>query len=129
MALKVFNPGDVLAAADVNEYLVNTKYAAKAADTSRASTTTLTNDPDLTVAVDASKSYELAMTLVYTATPSTGDLKYAFTVPAGAVFTGSADVVSVATQVQSAGVYQAGNTLITAAVSSVSANAFAAVRI
>src|SRR5215469_16636505 len=88
MAMRVFNPGDVLAASDVNEYLVNTKYVIKPADTSRASNTTLSADPDLTIAVDANKSYYLNATVMFTAVNGTGDLKWAFTVPAGTVFSG-----------------------------------------
>src|SRR5262244_736215 len=94
MAMRVFNPGDVLAAADVNEYLVNTKYAIKPADTSRASNTTLTADPDLTVTVDANKTYFVNMTILFTAPASPGDLKWACTVPAGTVFNGTCNTVS-----------------------------------
>ena len=109
MVMRVFNPGDVLAAADVNEQLVNTKYAIKPADTSRASTTTLANDPDLTVSVDANKTYYVQVTIIYTAVSGSGDLKFAWTVPAGTVFSGT--VMNDATTVNM-GAYQAGGTLI-----------------
>jgi len=92
MAMKVFNVGDVLGASDTNEYLVNTKYVAKPAspggDTSRASNTTLTNDPDLSLAVDANKSYEVTVRLQYLST-STANLKISFNVPGSATFSGA----------------------------------------
>ncbi len=88
MAMKVFGVGDVLAASDVNEYLVNTKYAVKNGDTSRASNTTLTNDPDLSVAVDANKSYEVKVRLQYLST-STANLKISCSVPGSATFSGA----------------------------------------
>src|SRR5215470_15294427 len=88
--MKVFNVGDVLAAADVNEYLTHTKYASKPADTNRASTTTLANDPDLTLAVDANKSYRLELIAnYYNGGGSTGNIKVNLTVPASAVFYGA----------------------------------------
>jgi len=113
MAMKVFNVGDVLAAADVNEYLVNTLYADKPSDTSRASTTTIANDPDLTLPVGASKKYELDMQVVYTAVNSTGDLKFVFTVPASAVFTGSLFGVAIGSSALAFPPYQASGLLIT----------------
>lgn len=87
MAMRVFAVGDVLAAADVNEYLVNTKFAQKPNDTSRATNTTLTNDPDLSIAVDANKSYEVEVYGLYLAT-NTPNLKIAFTLPGSATFNG-----------------------------------------
>lgn len=87
MAMKVFNVGDVLAAADVNEYLVNTILVQKPSDTSRNTTTTLANDPDLTVAVAANKTYWCEVLVQYLAS-GTFNLKAAFTMPAGAAFNG-----------------------------------------
>lgn len=95
MAMKVFNVGDVLGAADVNEYLVNTRFAVKPSDTSRNTTTTFANDPDLTVAVDANKSYALEMFLNYTAQAGQ-DLKYTFSVPASASLNGGVNGLFVA---------------------------------
>lgn len=88
MAMKVFNVGDVLAAADVNEYLVNTRFAAKPANTSRSNTTTLTADPDLTVTVDANKSYYMELCLHASCAAASVNLKFDVTVPSGATFTG-----------------------------------------
>jgi hypothetical protein len=83
--MKVFNVGDVLAAADVNEYLVNTKFAFKPADTPRTSNTTLTADPDLTLAVDASKTYLLETVVnFYNGGGTTGNIQYSFSLPASA---------------------------------------------
>lgn len=82
MAMQVFTVGQVLAAADVNEYLVNTRYAAKAADTTRASTTTLTADPDLTLPVDANKSYRLECMIIANSN-ATANFKLNFTRPSG----------------------------------------------
>lgn len=93
MTMKVFNVGDALAAADVNEYLVNTKLAIKGGDTSRASNTTLTNDPDLSVAVDANKSYWAEVLIQYVS--GTQNFKTAFTVPASATFLGSVTFVPI----------------------------------
>jgi len=112
--MRVFNPGDVLAASDVNEYLVNTLYADKPSDTSRASTTTLSNDPDLTLAVGASKKYELDMQVVYTAASGTGDFKFAFAIPASAVFTGTQLGAAIGTGALQNPPYQAGGSLMTA---------------
>ncbi len=88
MAMKTFSVGDVLNAADANEYLVNVKFAVKPNDTSRASTTTPANDPDLSVAVDANKSYEVQVWLQYLA-QNTPNLKVEFTVPGSATFAGA----------------------------------------
>src|SRR6266851_6339912 len=87
MAMKVFNVGDVLAAADVNEYLVNTRVAVKGADTTRSSNTTLSNDPDLSVAIDASKTYWLEA-MIGIQSPVAAGFRFQFTAPAGIAFTG-----------------------------------------
>lgn len=100
MTMKVFNVGDVLAAADVNEYLVNTRYALKTADTSRTSTTTLTADPDLVVVADANKIYEMLIMMVYNG-PTAGGFKFDVTVPSGTTFAGAL------WQVSSAGTFAA----------------------
>ena len=97
--LNVFYAGSRLTASAVNEYLVNTRYATKPGDTSRASTTTLTADPDLSVAVDASKSYWLDILILYTAASGSGDFKYTFGAPTGAVFYGTAVVIAADTLV------------------------------
>lgn len=63
--------------------------AIKGADTARASTTTLTADPDLTVAVLANTTYKVSFSLLYKgAATNTGDLKFGFSVPSGATLAG-----------------------------------------
>ncbi|MFE2497077.1 hypothetical protein [Streptomyces scopuliridis] len=58
-------------------------YARKTADTSRASTTTATDDPHLTVTVAANAVYTVEGFMVYLA-GATGDIRIGFTAPAGA---------------------------------------------
>jgi hypothetical protein len=89
MALKIFNTGDVLAASDVNEYLVNYRFAIKGADTSRISNATLTNDPDLTLQLDANKTYHLELFIQYHGLPG-ADILWAFAAPATAALYGMA---------------------------------------
>jgi hypothetical protein len=76
MAMKVFAVTDGLGAADVNEYLVNTKYAFKPADTTRTGTT-LSDDPDLHVTVETNKTY--LVDLVVPVEGGNGGLKFNFT--------------------------------------------------
>lgn len=84
MAVKSWSPGDVLTAADMNSWTVPVP-AIKPSDTSRTSTTSLTADPDLACAVVANASYRFWCYLNYEgAATGTGDLKWNFTVPAGA---------------------------------------------
>jgi hypothetical protein len=88
--MKVFAPG-VLGSADVNEYLVNTKFVEKATATTRTSTTTLTADPDLQLHLDTNKTYWIEMIAPFTSPgPGTAGFKFSFFIPAGAVFTGYA---------------------------------------
>lgn len=88
MVMKVFAVGDVLTALDVNEYLVNTRFVSTPSDTPRNTTTTLANDPYLSVAVDANKSYRVDVAVNYQS-PSASNFKCTFTVPASAAFSGS----------------------------------------
>ncbi len=67
-----------------------TVYARKAGDTSRATTTTLADDPDLTVTVAASAVYDVRINLAYHSTSqSAGDFKCQLVAPSGAAFQGS----------------------------------------
>lgn len=82
-----FTAGERLTASTLNEAL--TLSAAKGADTARTISTTLTADPDLTVAVLANSLYVCRFSLVYKgAATNTGDLKFGFSVPSGAAFAG-----------------------------------------
>lgn len=79
----------------------------KSSDTSRASTTTLTADPDLTFPVAASAVYRLDGLLGYTGdVTGSGGIQFAFTVPAGATLQWSAFYY--ATAVSAAGLNLAG---------------------
>ena len=89
MAMKVFAVTDGAAAADVNEYMVNTKYVEKAASTTRVSTTSLTGDPDLQLHLDTNKTYWMELVAPFTS-PTAAGFKYSFFMPAGSVFTGYA---------------------------------------
>lgn len=120
MTMKVFAPG-VLGSADVNEYLVNTKYAEKANGTNRVSTTTLTADPDLQIHLDTNKTYWMELIAPYTS-PSAAGFKYSFFVPSGTVFTGYA-LFTGGTGTPSIYTYSAAGQLITANVFMASAGA------
>lgn len=61
-------------------------YALKTADQARNSSTTLTDDTELTVPVVASAKYALDLFLYYDATAGV-DIKFGFTFPAGATLT------------------------------------------
>src|SRR5258708_11753333 len=87
MAMKIFNVGDVLGAADVNEYLVNTRVGVKPADTSRTSNAVLTADPDMVVTADASKTYEMLVTAVFNG-PTAGGFQCNMICPNSTTFTG-----------------------------------------
>src|SRR5258706_4080037 len=87
--MKVFNDNTVLPAADINEYLVNVKYSDKAAGTSRASTTTVADDPDLQIVLDTNKTYFLEITAPYNS-PAAAGFTYKIGAPGGSVVTGYA---------------------------------------
>src|SRR5258707_13354825 len=87
--MKVFNDNTVLPAQDINEYLVNVKYSDKAAGTSRASTTTVADDPDLQIQLDTNKTYFLEITAPYNS-PAAAGFTYKIGAPGGAVVTGYA---------------------------------------
>lgn len=65
-------------------YFGGPRYIAKSATTSRASTTTFTADPHLTMTLEASSTYEVDLHLFVTA-DAAGDLKVRFTMPTGAL--------------------------------------------
>jgi hypothetical protein len=120
MAMKVFAVTDGAAAADVNEYMVNTKYTEKAAGTTRVSTTTLTADPDLQIHLDTNKTYWMELIAPFTS-PAAAGFKFSFFVPAGTVFTGYALVTGAGAL--SLFTYSSGGNLITLNVNSASAGA------
>ncbi len=62
----------------------------KSSNLSRASTTSMTADPDLTVPVAANAKYDVDLTLAYNgAATNTGDLKFQLAGPSGATFGGT----------------------------------------
>jgi hypothetical protein len=63
------------------------RYAVKATATSRASTITLADDPDLVIALPASTVWSVRCTGIYVGN-DTGDFRYAFTFPTGAKLSG-----------------------------------------
>jgi hypothetical protein len=80
-------PGQILASADVNSWFVPLA-APKLSDTSRPSTTTLANDPALALPLAANATYWFMTEVIYEAPNPAGDLKFQWTVPAGAVLNG-----------------------------------------
>jgi hypothetical protein len=79
---KVWNVGDVLTASDINVFLVALS-GVKSANQIISSQTTLVNDADMRFPVAANSIYEFHVYLRY-ASPTGGDWKSSFTVPAGA---------------------------------------------
>jgi hypothetical protein len=87
MTVKSWSVGDVLTASDMNVWTVPVA-AVKPSTTGRASTTTMTNDPDITLAVAANAIYEVVgLFLIDGASMAVstdpGGFKWTFTVPAG----------------------------------------------
>jgi len=83
MAIPTWSVGQVLAAADVNDWFVPV-VAYKTSTTTRTSTTTLANDADLVIPVAASSYYKITGMLSYQAAATGVYLKWTFTLPAGA---------------------------------------------
>jgi hypothetical protein len=79
--MKVFAVTDGAGAADVNEYMVNTKYVVKPSNLTRSGTS-VSDDPDLVLNVGTSRTFMFEMIGLFQG-PG-GGLKFAFTGPAGA---------------------------------------------
>jgi hypothetical protein len=82
MPIPTYSVGQVVGASDVNLWFLP-RFAYKTADTSRASTTTLVNDPHLVLPVDATAVYQMNCCLDYSA-GTVGDINVTFTAPSGA---------------------------------------------
>ena len=82
MAVKVFNVGQVLAAADVNAWFIPTSIAVKPSDEGRTATA-YSNDSNMLLAVSANASYMIEGALEFDATFGE-DFKTKFTVPSAA---------------------------------------------
>jgi hypothetical protein len=85
MAVPVWATNDVPSASDFNVWLTNINFAYKTSDTSRASTTTVTDDPHLTVPVAINSVYMVTVMLNYDAVTA-ADFKYLLNTPAGCTF-------------------------------------------
>ena len=84
MAVKQWAVGDVLSAADMNAWAVPV-VVFKPANTSRNTTTTVTDDPDLSLPVASSATYEVRGVIFYDGPAAgTGDIKWTFSLPSGA---------------------------------------------
>lgn len=79
MAAPTWTSGEVLSAADVNDWFVP-KAAYKTTSTNR-STLTLSIDPDLQFTLDANVIYEIRASIIY---QSTNAMTFGWTVPSGA---------------------------------------------
>ncbi len=90
--MKVFVDSVPLPASDINEYLVNTIYAIKPADTIRSNTTTVNADPDLSVNLVSAHSYRLDVVILYDSSTTAG-FRFRFFASAGVVLYGLANGV------------------------------------
>jgi len=77
MPAPVFTVGQIAAASDVNAWFIPLA-AVKTADTSRASNTTLTADPELTVSIPSAGTWYLLCYLDYEGAASSGGLTIQF---------------------------------------------------
>lgn len=93
MVAPVFVTGNVPTADQVNVWFVNTKFAYKTANLSRASTTVVADDPDLQLTVAANSVY-LMTGVVKHLSQATVDLSVKWSAPAGASFDWSASTVA-----------------------------------
>jgi hypothetical protein len=82
MPVKSWNPGDVLAAADLDAWAVPV-VAIKATPQTVTGSTALVNDSALVIPVAANAFYHVTALIEYNATTG-GDFKWTWTVPAGA---------------------------------------------
>jgi hypothetical protein len=82
MAVPTWITGQVLTSSDVNTWFVPL-VAYKTSDTSRSSTTTVSNDPDLTVPVAANAFYKFEAYFLFEGSSTTGQaLKFSWQLPA-----------------------------------------------
>jgi hypothetical protein len=95
MAAPVISTGDIPPATTWNDWFVNVRFAIKTADTSRASTTTLADDPHLTIPVAANATYHTDVVLFHNSQP-TGDFKWTFVGPASSVLSYAGATVTLA---------------------------------
>jgi hypothetical protein len=110
MAKPVYATLDVPPATDFNSWLVNVNYATKSATESVPSSTTLQDDNDLTVPVEANAIYTVHAMILYGG-PTAADLKLLFRTPTSGSFTGMATglVVAAATAADNGNIPMTGN--------------------
>lgn len=89
MAAPVISTGDIPPASTWNSWFVNILFARKTADETIASTTTLQDDNDLFVSVEANAIYHVIVSLKELSQPG-DDFKTGWTGPAGYGFNGEA---------------------------------------
>jgi hypothetical protein len=81
-----YSTGDVPTATEVNEFLTNVHFVRRTSDATRTSTTTFTDDSQLSLAVEANAIYVAKVGLLFASTSqAAGDFKAQFTAPASAV--------------------------------------------
>lgn len=88
MAMSTIAVGQVVPASLMNDQFINTKFAIKPSDTSRASTASVSNDPDLQLSMDQSKSYLLEGVALLGANST--EFRMQVSVPGGTVIYGGA---------------------------------------
>jgi hypothetical protein len=82
MAIPTWITGEVLTASDVNRWFVPLAIK-KTSNTSRSSTTSITSDPQLVLAMDVNADYKFEALVLYDGA-SGGDIQFRFAVPTGA---------------------------------------------
>lgn len=96
MAIKIFAVGSPIpTAADLNTYLIQQSHKIKAADESRI-TTTLTNDSELVLPVQANTKYWAQCLLIYSGVAA-ADMSFKWSVPTGSTFQWISDAMGTAT--------------------------------
>lgn len=107
MPIRIFVDGERPSASDFNRYFMQQQYVMKLSNLARASTTTLTADPNLSMAVVAGTDYWVTAYLFYngpTQATATGNIKLNFDAPAGSTFDWVSDGLGGATVDANAGI-------------------------
>lgn len=85
MALHTYTAGEVLTATNLNES-VNGKFALKTSTETVNNSNTVQDDDQLFITPTINATYFVQLYLIYQSTGSTPDIKFGFTMPAGASF-------------------------------------------
>lgn len=89
MAIPVFNTGQVLTAAHVNDWLRGPLWVRKTSDQALANDTSVQDDSELVISVDSNVRYHAEFFVLYRSSPG-NDMKINLRVPSGAIFRGYA---------------------------------------